>query len=375
MKKVLILSNIAWTIANFRKYLIEDLINNGFEVYCVADIDEFSTESIKKIESFGAHFILIKTNRKGINPFLEMLYMLRLFWVFNRVSPDVTLSYTVKPNIFGSFAAKLLNIPQIATINGLGSGLLGNSLIAKISVFLYRQALKHPLKVFFQNTDDLNYFVKNKIVKRDKVVHVPGSGINVNDFNECARHASDEKTVFLLVARLIADKGVYEYIQAAKLIKEKGLHNCEFLLAGHFDEGNPTAIKATEVEQWVNEGIVRYLGKTDTIKDFFVQTDVIVLPSYREGLSRLLLEAASCLKPLIATNVPGCRELVQDNINGFICEPRDANSLAQAMEKMLLLSELDRDNFGIQSRKIVVENFAHDRVNAIYLNAIREMIE
>lgn len=376
MKKVLILANVAWTIANFRKYLIEDLILSGYAVYCVADRDDFSQESIQNLESCGATFIPIKMNRKSINPLFELIYMLRLFLILKRTAPNVILSYTIKPNIFGSFVARFLNIPQIATINGLGSALLTTSIISKVSLFLYKYALKHPHKVLFQNIDDLNNFVEKKILAKEKTGYVPGSGINLDDFKKCERHIpKDGKTVFLLIARLIADKGIQEYIQAARLIKEKGLANCEFLLAGPFDEGNPTAINSMDVEQWVNDGIIRYLGQTNNIKDFFAQADVIVLPSYREGLSRLLLEAASCQKPLIATNVPGCKELIHENKNGFLCEPKDINSLFHAIEKMLLLSGSDRDNLGIYGRTIIMQNFTFQKVNAIYLNTIQAILE
>jgi glycosyltransferase involved in cell wall biosynthesis len=177
----------------------------------------------------------------------------------------------------------------------------------------------------------------------------------------------------MLIARLLKDKGVYEYIETAKIIKKR-FPEAEFLLAGGFDTGNPTAIKPNEVENWANENIIRYLGKTDTIKDFFIQTDVIVLPSYREGLSRLLLEAASCQKPLIATNVPGCKELVDENMNGFLCEPKSVDSLVHAITKMISLSPSERKEFGVNSRKIVQDHFGKERVNAIYLKMIREVI-
>lgn len=373
VKKILILSNIVWTISNFRQYLIQDLINNGFKVYCVADKDEFETDSIQQIEKLGAIFIPIKTNRKGVNPFSETLYFMRLFFIFKRIAPDAILSYTIKPNIFGSLAARLLNIPQIATINGLGSGILGGSIIAKISFFLYNVALKYPKKIFFQNTDDRDYFLKNKIIQKTKAAYVPGSGINPDDFHPSPRQGDNQKTIFLLVARLLADKGVYEYIEAAKEILQKQI-SCEFLLAGPFDEENPTAIQPEEVMQWENENIIRYLGKTNNIEDFFILTDVVVLPSYREGLSRLLLEAACCQKPIITTNVPGCKELVNENVNGFLCDAMNTISLINAIEKMLSISLAERNTFGINSRKMVIEYFGKDRVNDLYLNTIKEII-
>lgn len=371
-KKILIVSNIAWTIATFRRYLIAELVERGYEVVCIADTDDFSNASIDVITALGASFIHVPLNRKGINPFSDLLYLLKLIMLFKKEGPALIIHYTIKPVIYGSIAAWVVRIPSFAVLTGLGSSFIRQNALTKIILFLFKLSLSKASKIFFLNESDKEIFLNKKLCALEKTYLLPGEGIDTQEYSQCDLIPST-KIRFMLIARLLKDKGIYEYIEAAKVIK-KHFPETDFSLAGEFDEGNPTAIKSMEVAQWVNEGIIRYLGKTDTIKDFFVQTDVIVLPSYREGLSRLLLEAASCQKPLIATNVAGCKELIRDNINGFLCEPRDISSLIQAIKKMLSLSPSDRDSFGIQSRKIVVENFGKEKVNTIYFDAIQEII-
>lgn len=371
-KKIFIVSNIIWTISTFRRYLIQELIEKGYEVVCIADTDNFSNTSIDIITSLGARFIQIDVDRKGINPFSDFQYFLKLLNLFKKERPNLVICYTVKPVIYGSIAASIAKIPSFTVLTGLGSSFIQQGILIKIIFSLLRLSLSKTKKVFFLNETDKKIFLHHNLCSSEKAFLLPGEGIDTQEYDRCETVPS-EKIRFLLIARLLKDKGVYEFIEAAKSIK-KDFPKTEFLLAGGFDDGNPTAIKPYEVDAWVDNKIIRYLGKTDTVKDFFAQSDVIVLPSYREGLSRLLLEAASCQKPIIATNVPGCQELVRHNINGFLCEPKNINSLIQALSNMLLLSSDERKEFGKQSRKIVVQNFGKDKVNAIYLDAIVEIM-
>lgn len=371
-KKILLVSNIAWTISTFRRYLIQELIEQGYEVGCVADIDDFSEASTDIIASLGGRFIHLPLNRKGINPFSDLLYFFRLIKIFKSQQPDLVINYTIKPVIYGSWAARILNIPSFSVLTGLGSSFIKQGIITKIVLSLYKFSLSTASKVFFLNKTDEEIFISHRLCSSSKAVLLPGEGIDTQEYTQCIAVPSD-KIRFMLIARLLKDKGIYEFIEAAKIIK-KQFPNTNFLLAGGFDEGNPTAIDPLEVKKWVSAGIIQYLGKTDTVQDFFTQADIIVLPSYREGLSRLLLEAASCQKPLIATNVPGCKELINDGINGFLCEPCDTESLVNAIKRMLTLAPTTRDHFGLESRKIVVENFEKDKVNKIYLNTIQEVI-
>lgn len=371
-KKILILSNIAWTISTFRRYLIEELVAQGYEVVCVADLDDFSETSVHIITSYGAQFIRIRTDRKGINPLKDLAYVFKLLTIFRREQPDLILNYTIKPVIYGTIAAKVAKTPSFAILTGLGSSFIKKGILSHITLLLYKVALAQSSKVFFLNETDKEVFLTKKLSSPRYSYVLPGEGIDTDEYSDCG-YVADSKFRFMLIARLLKDKGIYEYIEAARLTK-KHFPNTYFYLAGTFDEGNPSAVKPKEVDSWVNQGIINYLGKTDSIKEFFAYADAIVLPSYREGLSRLLLEAASCRKPIIATNVPGCKELVQNSVTGFLCEPENILSLAEAMEKMLLASPTERASFGTNGRNFITENFGKDRVNAIYLTAIKEAI-
>lgn len=371
-KKILILSNVLWTISTFRRYLIKALIDEGYEVVCVADMDDFSDTSIDTIASLGARFVRIQTDRKGVNPLSDLIYTKNLFSVFEQERPDLIINYTIKPVIYGTVASKLANIPSFAVLTGLGSSFIKKGLLNQIVMSLYKIALTYSKKVFFLNETDKDIFTSLRLCPDHIMEVLPGEGIDTDEYDRCPA-IPDPYFRFILIARLLKDKGVYEYIEAARIIKQRFPKTC-FYLAGAFDEDNPSAIHPSEVQKWHTEGAIDYLGKTDMIIDFFSMADVVVLPSYREGLSRLLLEAASCQKPIITTDVPGCKEIVEDGINGFLCKAGNSASLAESMEKMLALSPKELHRFGINGRQRTVKYFGKDHVNAIMLKAIKDVL-
>jgi glycosyltransferase involved in cell wall biosynthesis len=370
VKKVLIVSNIVWTIANFRKSLITALKKEGYEVVCVSAPDEFSEISDRILEELGARSLHVPLDRKGANPLKDVLYFFRLLRTYGKEKPDVVLHFTVKPNIYGTLAAKMAGVPSINTVNGLGSAFIADNFLSRMLQSLYRFSFGFSRRIFFQNAEDMAFFLDHGLADRGKCAIVPGSGIDTRIFAGCGK-SGRSGVVFLMVARLLRDKGVYEYIAACRRLRTEN-PDIRCLLAGVLDEDNPSAVSKDELEKWVSEGVVEYLGKTDRIKEFYGQADVVVLPSYREGLSRVLLEAASCEKPLIATDVPGCRELVLDGKSGLLCRPKDADDLHRAMAAMASRREEFRD-MGKNGREHIVKRYSHDRVNAIYLQAIREI--
>lgn len=373
-KTILLVSNIFWTISTFRKYLIQELIAHDYQVICIGDIDNFSNDSVHILEALGAKCIQIKINRKGLNPFEDILYIWRLYSTLKKIKPNLIINYTIKPVIYGSIVSWLLKIPSLAVLTGLGSSFLKQNFLTKFIHLLYKFALSKADKVFFLNQNDKKIFTDHQLCDVSKLIVVPGEGIDTDEFVPIKSEAT-AKLRFILIARLLKDKGIYDYIAAIQQIyKEKKLNNLEFLLAGPFDEGNPSAITPKQINEWENAGIIRYLGKTDHIQEFFALADVVILPSYREGLSRLLLEAAACEKPLIASKVPGCKELIHEGKNGFLCKPKDSSSLTNAIKKMCNLSYSERIQFGVESRRIVVREFGKDKVNAIYLQAIEEIL-
>ena len=367
MKKIIISANVIWTITNFRKDLIKFLQSKGFKVIAVGAKDELSIDLESSLKELNIEFIEVDVDRKSMNPIKDLKYLIKLFFIYRSIKPLVVIHFTIKPNIYGSLAATFANINYINTINGLGSALIKDNILSKILKLMYKVALKNSKKVFVQNRDDFEFF--KKLIGDSKLAIVPGSGVNVKSFFN--QRVEDDKFRFLLVARLLKDKGVMEYIEAAKIVKQK-YSNVEFLLAGQFDSGNPSAISKEYIDQ--NSEFVKYIGVTSDIREFFKLCDVVVLPSYREGLSRVLIEAASAYKPLIATNVAGCKDVVKDGYNGFLVKLKDVKSLADAMKKMINLDKKKLDEFKNNSREFAINNFDKDIVNKIYFKEI-ELIE
>ena len=297
----------------------------------------------------------------------------RFFKIYKKLKPDVVLHYTIKPNIYGAMAARLLSIPVISNISGLGTVFLDNSFSSKVGRFLYKIALKTPYRVFYQNSHDRDLFIFSKLVDEKKTALLPGSGIDTQKFRPVSVEKKSDGVSFLFIARLLKDKGLVEYVEAARMLKLQSGVKCYVL--GAYYEGNPTAISKEEMRRWQEEGVITYLGVSDDVAAHIASVDCVVLPSYREGLSRVLLEAAAMEKPLITTNVPGCKEVVDDGINGYLCEVKDTISLLEAMQKMLSLSEDERHAFGKRGREKVICEFEEKLVIDKYKKALLEIFE
>jgi glycosyltransferase involved in cell wall biosynthesis len=316
----------------------------------------------------------IKMNNMGTNPVEDTELIYDYYQLFKEIKPDILLLYTIKPNIYGSIAAKLLDIPVISSITGLGTVFLHDNVSSKIAKLLYKIALKIPRKVFFENPYDEKVFIDQGFVEKEKVVLIPGAGINTHKFMPIEEEFHKKYQIkFLFIARLVKDKGLIEYIEAIRLLRDK-YPNIEFAILGPYYPGNPTAITKKEMDGWVEEGLVNYLGESDDVKSIISEYDCVVLPSYREGLSRVLLEAASMAKPIVTTNVPGCKDVVEDGVNGFLCEKEDALDLADKMEKIIQLTHAERIQMGKRGREKVVKEFDEPIVNNKYIVAIEEIL-
>ncbi len=372
-KRIIICSNILWTITIYRKYLVSQLKKDGFEVIVVGSLEDFSGKTLNDIRNLNIEYHIIDLDRSSKNPFKDVVYFLKLFGIYKKIMPDIALHFTIKPNIYGSLVCRFLGIPNINTINGLGSGIIKKDNLSRFIKILYKISLRKSATVFFQNIEDLYFFVDNKLVEIERTGFVPGSGINPDEYFLPIKKPDKRKT-FLFVGRLLKDKGLYEYINAIKALKEEGSFNAEFLLAGIIDTNNPSSVSADEISQWEQNNLVKYLGKTNDIIELFKNVDFVVLPSYREGLSRMLIEAASCQKVLIASNVPGCKEIVKDEYNGFLCEPKDFISLKTAIEKAILMDGEKYITFAQRSRKLVITDFTSEIVNEIYIKEINRAI-
>ena len=369
--KVLICLNLAWNLVNFRSGLIRALVEAGYEVVAVAPRDEYAP----RLAALGCRFVELPMDNRGTHPGRDLLLLLRFVRLFWRERPDVYLGYTVKPNVYGSLAARLMGIPVINNIAGLGAVFIQGGRLAQVVRWLYRQALKASRKVFFQNDDDRQLFIAGGLVRAEVADLLPGSGIDLARFSVAPQRVpapGDRRFRFLLIARMLRDKGVGEFVDAAGLLKARW-PQAEFCLLGFVDVQNPTAISRAQMDAWVARGHVLYLGVSDDVRAEIADADCVVLPSYREGTPRTLLEAAAMGRPLVATDVVGCREVVEDGGNGFLCKPGDAHDLAGKMEAMLLLQPEQRAEMGRLGREKMEREFDEQRVIKKYLENIESI--
>lgn len=367
-KKIIIVANNAWYAYNFRLNLARALKSFSFDVSFIIPFDEKYTTFLKK--EFHVDDIFI--DPKGINPKNDFRTIKELYKIFKKNKPNMVLNFTIKPNIYSSLVCGILGIPCISNITGLGTIFIKESLVTKIAKLLYKKALSYNSKVFFQNTDDQNLFISLKLVEKIKVDILPGSGVDLNKFRPIVKK-EDDYFKFLMIARLLKDKGILELIEAIKILKTKK-YNFDVHLLGEIGVQNNTAVKQEELDEWVADKLVVYLGKTDNVEDVISTVDCVVLPSYREGTPRSLLEACAMKKPIIATNAVGCKKVVDDNINGFLCEVRNPIDLARKMENMINLSFEDRLKMGSLGREKMEKQFDERIVINKYISSIKEIL-
>ena len=344
------------------------LQNLGHEIIAVAPLDDYSS----RFAPHGIQFNAMPMDNKGTNPLKDTGLILRFMQLFLKLRPSCILSFTPKCNIYSGLAAGFLTIPIINNVSGLGTAFIKETWITKIVKWLYIVSLRKSAKVFFQNKDDLALFINMGLVKAEITDLLPGSGVDVNRFTPAENSVSHTNFIFLLVARMLKDKGIVEFVSATQLLKTQYPY-IECQLLGFLDAKNPSAVSSEEMQDWVSKGIVNYLGVSDSVVEFLRQADCVVLPSYREGVPRSLLEAASVGKPIITTDAVGCREVVDDGVNGFLCEPRSVNDLKAKMEKMILLPEGERLEMGLNGRKKVLKEFNEQIVIDRYVTTIGQL--
>lgn len=365
--KVAIVINTSWNIYNYRLGLVKTLIEQGHEVYAIAPRDEFS-ESLMEV---GCHYVPIEMDNWGTNPFKDLKLVYDFHKVYRSIRPDVIFHFTIKPNIYGAIAARLLNIPSMSNVSGLGTVFMKENFVTKLVRKMYRFAFRFPEKVFFQNEDDIAFFKEHDLVAEDKVEIVPGSGVNTEHFIPNGLQKNGKFT-FLMVSRLLYDKGVIEYIEATKQIQSNG-RVIEFQILGGIDPGHVRGIPQESVTDWVDSGLINYLGTAKDVRPHIEKADCVVLPSYREGTPRTLLEAASMAKPLLATNVPGCNNVVEHNVNGYLCKVKDVDDLVTQMKRMIKASDEELIRFGENGRSMVMSRFDEKIIIDQYLTALSQI--
>ncbi|WP_338407591.1 glycosyltransferase family 4 protein [uncultured Flavobacterium sp.] len=363
--KIIFSSNIAWSIFNFRLKLLKSLQDDGHEIYTVAFPDEYS----EKLKEQGFHFTAINLNNNTTNPFEDLKIIYHYYKIYKKISPDIICHNAIKPNIYGTIAAGMLNIPVVNNISGLGTLFIKRKFSTQIAKLLYRFSQRKASKIFFQNKDDLNLFLENKLIEKTKAQIIQGSGVDTLRFipNDAKEERIDFN--FLFIGRLLYDKGIREYFEAAELLKIK-YPKIKFNILGPLYENNATAITKETLAKWINSETIIYLGQTDRVEEVVKDVNCVVLPSYREGLSKVLIEASSMGLPIVTTNVPGCRDVVIDTETGFLCEVRNSKDLADKMEKMFLLPVKERMEMGHNARKRAIEIFDEKIITGHYKEAI-----
>jgi len=366
-RRVVLAGNSSWNIVNFRSGLIHALKAAGYEPMVIAPVDPAAEQ---RMADMGVERIVIGMERSGLNPFAELRLMLTYRRLLKNLRPIAYLGFTIKPNIYGGIAARLTGVPLIANISGLGTVFLKRGWLQALVSRLYRFAFKRAVVTFFQNPDDLAVFVDRGLVNQAQARLLPGSGVDLERFQPAPPMPGPD--TFLFVGRLLGDKGVREFVEAARIVQSE-VPEARFQLLGPIDEGNRSAVTKREVDHWVAEGTVDYLGAAEDVRPYIGRATAVVLPSYREGLPRSLLEAAAMARPLIASDVPGCRELVEPGVNGFPCEVRNASSLAKALKMIMKTSGEARSRMGEASRQMVERHYSQTVVISAYLDVLGKL--
>lgn len=366
LKKVLILTNNASGLYSFRFELIERLIQMNFDVYFAVP-QTMDDKKIGLITDSGAKYLYSPMNRRGMNPFEDLKLIKCYKKLIKDINPDVILTYTIKSNIYGNYVANKWGIPVIMNITGIGTSLASGKfkwIIRK----LYKYACRKSRYVFFQNEGNHNYFITNNLVNADKTRIIPGSGVNIEKFVQADKTKDYGITKFLFIGRMMKDKGIDEYLEAAQNITNK-YDNVEFQILGSAEEK-----KYKSIIDNISNGRIRYLGKSDDVRNEIREVDCIVNPSYHEGMSNVLLEGAAMGKPLIASNIPGCKEIIDDDINGFLAQAKSSKDLEDKLIQFIELEEEARIAMGNNSRKKVEKEFDRNIVIDNYIQAISSIL-
>jgi glycosyltransferase involved in cell wall biosynthesis len=368
-KRIVLSSNTAFSLYNFRLPLMRALKDKGYEVIAVSPEDGKYSELLKKEFSFYA---VKNLDRKGTNPIKDLKLFFEYLLLFRRLNPDLVINFTIKPNIYGSISAGLLGIPSISVITGLGYVFIRESWLTKFVKLLYWLAFRFNRAVVFQNSEDMKTLEN---LCEGRCLLIESSGVDLKHLDpELCKEAKKDEFTFLFVGRLLTDKGIYELIKAfEKLKKEKP--KVKLIIVGSPDEGNPNSVSKGELEKWMKEGLIEWHGFQEDVRPFYCMADCVVLPSYyREGVPRVLLEAMAMEKPIITTDAPGCKNVCVDGVNGFLVKPKDLESLYLAMKRMVELGDEKLREFGKAGRRLAEEKYSVEKIVGEYINLIEAVL-
>ena len=360
--------NCGRSMYSFRLHVIKKFQSLGHTVKIVLPDDDY----IPILKNLDLEIITLSNMKlAGMNPVKDYKLYREYLRVYKKINPDFIFHYTIKPNIYGTNAAKKLGIPCVSVITGLGYTFINKGLVPALAKMMYKYALKKASQVWFLNTDDKALFEKKGLVDTTKTYLLNGEGIDTTDFAYAPLDIS--KRSFILVGRLLYDKGIREYYEAAKKLKGK-YPDVSFKILGFLNVDNPMAVSKAQLKEWTGSGIIEYLGATKDVKPFIKNSSCVVLPSYREGMSVTLMEGASMGRLLVASNIPGCKELIEDGETGYLCRIKDADDLAEKMEKVITLSDNQLVEMGKKSRGKMVNEFSVEYVFPKYQESVMEFV-
>lgn len=366
--KIIFFSNSCWSVQNFRSNLIK-MLQKKHQVIVIAPFDGYE----KKLIKIGCKVININIKNNKINIFKDFLLIIKIYKILRKFKKDsVLLNFTIKPLIFGTFVTRLLKIPSICMITGLGTVFINKNFLTYFVLVLYKIAFTDVYHVFFQNKDDKKIFLKHKIVNLNNQSLIPGSGVDLNKF-KYTNFIKNKFTNFLLIARLLKEKGILEYLKVGKLLKNKKL-KIKLNLIGSFIADNKSSISKKIIFEAHKNNEINYLGFFDDVRKQIKKNDCMVLPSYREGTPRSLLEGAAMGRPIITTDAVGCREVLRNNKNGFFCNIKDHKSLYSSLVKFHNLPDYKKKKMSLNSRKLVETFFDEKKVISAYINKINKLI-
>ncbi len=366
MPKALILANSSTGLYDFRNELLLGLLEEGFEVV-VGLPDDLRN---KELKDEGCRVVHTEINRRGVNPVQDMALLRTYKNLIKKESPDVVVTYTIKPNIYGGYVCGRLKVPFVSTITGLGSTFERGGVLLKLIVFMYKFSLRKCACLFFQNEENRRIFESHGI-RAKKHVTVNGSGVNLqkHEFEDFPGH-SDDITRFLYIGRLMEEKGSVEYLGAAKALHEKYADKVSFSAVGYCEDNFQHL-----ADEAVASGYLKTIPYQVNIHPYIKEADVIVNPSYHEGMSNVLMEAAATGRPVIASDISGCREIVEDEKSGFLCRPRDEKSLIEAMDKFMALDLSGRKAMGRAARSYVEQKFDRRSIILTYMSEIKRIVK
>lgn len=373
MTRIILSANTDWYLYNFRSALARVIQETGADVLLTSPYGSY----VRRIREEGFRWCEIKISRRGMNPFVEGISLLTYLSLYRRERPDLVHHFTIKPVIYGSLAARILGVPAVVnSITGLGYLFVNPGKFAALLRIMakpfYRIALSTPhSRVIFQNQRDRDLFVGQELVSTDRTLIIPGSGVDPGQFKPSIEPPG--KPVVLMASRMLWDKGVGELVEAARLLRQRSIVG-KIVLVGGTDEGNPASVSSSQLRKWQDESIIEWLGHRDDMPGIMASAHIVVLPSYGEGLPKVLIEAGAAGKPVVATDVQGCRDIIQHGVNGLLVPPKNAVALAEALNQLIDDAEL-REKMGVEARKLILESYTNDHINRQTLELYRKMID